>query len=50
MRYAEKVMLHQMAQQTFTERKAYDALGRKNQQTSVCPIESIKICLELTLG
>ena len=27
MRYAEKVMLHQMVQQTFTERKAYDALS-----------------------
>ena len=27
MRYAEKVMLHQMVQQTFTERKAYDAFS-----------------------
>ena len=27
MRYAEKVMLHQMVQQTFIERKAYDAFS-----------------------
>lgn len=27
MNYAEKVMLHQMVQQTFIERKAYDALS-----------------------
>ena len=27
MRYAEKVMLHQMVQQTFTERKGYDAFS-----------------------
>ena len=27
MRYAEKVMLHQMVQQTFIDRKAYDALS-----------------------